>query len=65
MKPGSISMPDTPGLVVPRERVALRLAVFGLGLALAFAGAFGIGRAVGPLHQDAPPAMEQDMDMDH
>jgi hypothetical protein len=39
----------------PRELpVAVRLGAFGVALLAAFAGAFGIGRAVGPVDAEAP-----------
>jgi hypothetical protein len=37
-------------------KTPVRLATFGLGLAAAFAAAFGLGAAVGPLHTGAPEA---------
>ena len=49
---------------VASERVGARLVAFALALVLVFGAAFGLGRAVGPVGDDAPPA-HSEMDMDH
>ena len=43
-----------------------KVAAFAVGLVVAFGAAFGVGRAVGPLGEDRPPAAvtdHGDMDM--